>query len=149
MAVIEYDDEFFMRKALQEAHLALDEKEIPIGCVVVCKDKIIGKGHNMTERLNDSTSHAEMIAISASEEFLGGKYLKDCTLYVTIEPCLMCCGAMYWTQIKRVIYGARDMKKGCLLKGNFFHEKTVVEGGVLEKECRELIQEFFKTKRER
>ena len=119
MAVIEYDDEFFMRKALQEAHLALDEKEIPIGCVVVCKDKIIGKGHNMTERLNDSTSHAEMIAISASEEFLGGKYLKDCTLYVTIEPCLMCCGAMYWTQIKRVIYGARDMKKGCLLKGNY------------------------------
>jgi tRNA(adenine34) deaminase len=149
MAVIEYDDEFFMRQALQEAHLALDEKEIPIGCVVVCKDKIIGKGHNMTERLNDSTSHAEMIAISASEEFLGGKYLKDCTLYVTIEPCLMCCGAMYWTQIKRVVYGARDMKKGCLLKGNFFHEKTVVEGGVLEKECRELIQEFFKTKRGR
>jgi tRNA(adenine34) deaminase len=149
MAVIEYDDEFFMRKALQEAHLALDEKEIPIGCVVVCKDKIIGKGHNMTERLNDSTSHAEMIAISASEEFLGSKYLKDCTLYVTIEPCLMCCGAMYWTQIKRVVYGARDMKKGCLLKGNFFHEKTVVEGGVLEKECRELIQEFFKTKRGR
>jgi tRNA(adenine34) deaminase len=147
MAVIEYNDEFFMQKALQEAHLAMIEGEIPIGCVVVCKDKIIGKGHNMTQQLNDSTSHAEMIAITASEEMLGSKYLKDCTLYVTIEPCLMCCGAMYWTQLKKVVYGAKDEKRGCSLKGNFYHEKTIVEGGILEKECRELIQEFFKTKR--
>lgn len=147
MSVIEYDDNFFMQKALEQAKIAMEEDEVPIGCVIVCNDKIIAKGYNMTERLNDVTSHAEMIAITAAEEFLGVKYLTDCTLYVTMEPCIMCCGAMNWAKIKRVVYGVKDEKNGASKQGNFYHKKTIVEGGVMEKECKEIVQEFFKTKR--
>ncbi|MBO6117027.1 MAG: nucleoside deaminase [Bacteroidales bacterium] len=147
MSVIVYDDEYFMRQALNEAVQALEEDEIPIGCVIVCNNKIIARGHNMTQRLNDSTSHAEIIAITAAEEYLGSKYLTDCTLYVTIEPCLMCAGAVMWTQISRVVFGAKDTKRGYSSYCTPFNSKVTVTQGVLEEECRDLMQNFFKNKR--
>ena len=137
-----------MRRALQEAQAAYDEGEIPIGAVVVCQDHIIARAHNLTETLNDVTAHAEMQAITMAANELGGKYLTDCTLYVTVEPCAMCAGALGWSQIPRVVYGCPDDKRGyTLLAPNALHPRCVVTAGVLEDECRQLMQQFFKDKR--
>lgn len=142
-----FDDEYFMRQALKEAYQALEADEIPVGAVIVVKDKIIGRGHNLTERLIDVTAHAEMQAITAAAQYLGGKYLKNCTLYVTLEPCTMCAGALFWSQIMRVVYGAPDEKRGFLSSGAKLHPKTKLEGGILRNESTTLLQEFFKAKR--
>lgn len=141
-------DEHFMRLALAEAHKAFEADEIPIGALVVCEGKIIGRGHNLTEQLNDVTAHAEMQAFTAAAQTLGGKYLKNCTLYVTIEPCVMCAGASYWTQISRVVYGANEHKRGfTFLNQNILHPKTLVKGGILSEECAGLMTRFFQNKR--
>lgn len=141
-------DEKFMRMALAEAHEAGEAGEIPIGAVVVCRDKIIARAHNLTETLHDVTAHAEMQAITAAADSLGGKYLKGCTLYVTVEPCVMCAGALGWSQIERVVYGAADEKRGfSRFAPEALHPKTTVVSGVLEEECRQLMQDFFKNKR--
>ena len=141
-------DERYIREALREAGYAASEDEVPIGAVIVCQGRIIGKGHNMTERLNDPTAHAEMIAITAATEALGGKYLNECTLYVTVEPCPMCAGALAWAQIGRVVYGAADPKRGfSLFSPSLMHPKTEVRGGVLAEECSSLVSEFFRNKR--
>ena len=141
-------DEYFMREALGEAQKAFAEDEVPIGAIVVGRNKIIGRGHNLTERLIDVTAHAEMQAFTAAANFLGGKYLDECTLYVTIEPCVMCAGASYWTQIAKIVYGARDEKRGFLLTDKkILHPKTVLVGGVLEEKCSGLIKEYFRKKR--
>lgn len=141
-------DEKFMRMALAEAHEAGAAGEIPIGAVVVCRDKIIARAHNLTETLHDVTAHAEMQAITAAADSLGGKYLKGCTLYVTVEPCVMCAGALGWSQIERVVYGAADEKRGfSRFAPGALHPKTMVVSGVLEEECRQLMQGFFKNKR--
>ena len=141
-------DEKYMREALREALAALDEGEIPIGAVVVLKGRIIGKGHNMTERLHDPTAHAEMIAITAATEAMGGKYLNDCTLYVTVEPCPMCAGGLNWAQIGRIVYGALDPRRGySMFSPSLLHPKTEVSAGVLAEECGALMTDFFKSKR--
>lgn len=141
-------DELFMRKALYEAQRAAEEGEIPIGAVIVCNDRIISRAHNLTEKLHDVTAHAEMQAITAAADLLGGKYLSDCTLYVTIEPCVMCAGAIGWAQIGRIVYGASDEKRGYQLYApRALHPKAVVTRGVLEAECRQMMQDFFKQKR--
>lgn len=141
-------DEKYMNDALREAHIALDEGEIPIGAVVICRGRIIGKGHNMTERLHDPTAHAEMIAITAATEALGGKYLNDCTLYVTVEPCPMCAGALAWAQIGKIVYGAIDPRRGySMFSPSLLHPRTQVEAGVLGEECGKLVTDFFKSKR--
>lgn len=137
-----------MNEALREAQAAYDEDEIPVGAVVVCKGRIIGKGHNMTERLHDPTAHAEMIAITAATEAMGGKYLTDCTLYVTVEPCPMCAGALNWAQIGRIVYGTIDPKRGfSLFSPTLLHPKTDVQAGVLAEECSALMKDFFLNKR--
>lgn len=141
-------DEQFMRKALYEAQRAAEEGEIPIGAVIVCNDRIISRAHNLTEKLHDVTAHAEMQAITAAADLLGGKYLSDCTLYVTIEPCVMCAGAIGWAQIGRIVYGANDEKRGYQLYApRALHPKAIVTRGVLEAECRQMMQDFFKQKR--
>ncbi|MCQ2158500.1 MAG: nucleoside deaminase [Bacteroidales bacterium] len=151
-------DTMFMREALKEAAAASSEGEVPIGAVVVCGDAIIGRGHNMTERLHDATAHAEMIAITSATESLGGKYLQKCTLYVTVEPCPMCAAALCWSQVDRVVYGAPDPKRGYslfsaepeapgLVRRTLMHPRTEVVSGVLEEECGKLMVDFFKTKR--
>ena len=141
-------DEQFMRTALYEAQKAADEGEIPIGAVIVCNDRIISRAHNLTEKLHDVTAHAEMQAITAAADLLGGKYLSDCTLYVTVEPCVMCAGAIGWAQIGRIVYGANDEKRGYQLYApRALHPKAVVTRGVLEAECRQMMQDFFKQKR--
>lgn len=141
-------DEQFMRKALYEAQRAAEEGEIPIGAVIVCDDRIISRAHNLTEKLHDVTAHAEMQAITAAADLLGGKYLSDCTLYVTVEPCVMCAGAIGWAQIGRIVYGASDEKRGYQLYApRALHPKAVVTRGVLEAECRQMMQDFFKQKR--
>ncbi len=142
-----FDDSYFMQKALQEAELAFEKGEVPVGAVVVIKDRIIARGHNLTELLNDVTAHAEMQAITAAANFLGGKYLHDCTLYVTLEPCQMCAGALFWSQISRIVFGARDEERGCLNLKTKLHPKTKIEGGVLEEEASTLIKRFFIEKR--
>lgn len=142
-----FTDEYFMRKALQEAQEAFVKGEIPVGAIVVVENRVIARGHNLTEMLNDVTAHAEMQAITASANFLGGKYLKNCTLYVTLEPCTMCAGALYWSQISKVVYGASDVKRGFNTMGGKLHPKTEVVFGVLETECAALMQDFFKDKR--
>ena len=142
------DDEKYMREALNEAHEALQSDEIPIGAVVVANGRVIGRGHNLTETLHDVTAHAEMQAITAASEFLGGKYLKDCTLYVTVEPCVMCAGAIGWSQMGRLVYGASDEKRGYQRYApDALHPKTEVVSGVLEKEAAALMKDFFKGKR--
>lgn len=142
------DDEKYMRLALIEAEKALQQDEIPIGCVIVCDGQIIGRGHNLTETLQDVTAHAEMQAVTAAAQTLGGKYLQGCTLYVTVEPCVMCAGAIGWAQVSRVVYGAAEDKRGFhLFAPRAMHPKCVIQGGVLEDECRLLIQDFFKNKR--
>jgi tRNA(adenine34) deaminase len=142
------EDEHYMRLALNEAKKAYELNEIPIGAIVVCQGKIIGKGHNLTEQLNDVTAHAEMQAFTAATQTLGGKYLKDCTLYVTIEPCTMCAGASYWTQIGRIVYGAKEEKRGFTkINQNILHPKTLLKGDVLSVECGTLMTMFFRDKR--
>lgn len=141
------DDLFYMRKALEQAKMAFDKDEVPIGAVVVCNGQIIARAHNLTETLNDVTAHAEMQAITASANYLGGKYLDECTLYVTVEPCPMCAGALAWAQVKRIVYGAPDVKRGCMRFSGILHPKTVIEGGVMEQECSALVKEFFARKR--
>lgn len=142
------DDEKFMRMAIEEAKAAGEEGEIPIGAVVVCRNRIISRAHNLTETLHDVTAHAEMQAITAAADALGGKYLTSCTLYVTVEPCAMCAGAIGWAQIPRLVYGASDSKRGySLLAPKALHPKTIVRGGVLEEECRQLMVSFFQEKR--
>ena len=141
-------DEKFMRMAIDEARKALKEQEVPIGAVVVCGERVIGRGHNLVETLCDATAHAEMQSITAAAATLGGKYLKGCTLYVTVEPCIMCAGALAWSQIDRVVYGADDPKRGyTTVSGRIFHPKSVVERGVLADECESLMTEFFKSLR--
>jgi len=140
--------EKFMRAALEEALKAFEKQEVPVGAVVVCNDVIIARAHNLTETLNDPTAHAEMQAITAAANWLGGKYLKDCTLYVTLEPCAMCAGAIGWSQAPVLVYGADDEKKGYTkVKGQLLHPKIKVVKGVLEQECREVMMKFFKSKR--
>ena len=141
-------DEKFMRMAIDEARKALKEQEVPIGAVIVCGERVIGRGHNLVETLCDATAHAEMQCITAAASTLGGKYLKGCTLYVTVEPCIMCAGALAWSQIDRVVYGADDPKRGfTTVSGRIFHPKTIVERGVLVVECEALMKDFFKTLR--
>lgn len=141
-------DEQYMRKALQEAEAACQKGEIPIGAVVVCKGRIISRAHNLTETLHDVTAHAEMQAITAAADLLGGKYLTDCTLYVTVEPCTMCAGAIGWAQVPRIVYGAPDEKRGYRhYAPHAIHPKADIVGGILEDECRELMQKFFRDKR--
>lgn len=140
--------EYFMKEALKEARKAFDEDEIPIGAVMVCNDHIIARAHNRTEKLTDVTAHAEMLAFTAAEEHIGSKYLKKCSLYVTLEPCVMCAGAAFWTQLGELVYGVRDEKRGySLVHKNILHPTTRVTGGVLEEECRVLLKEFFQRKR--
>ena len=141
-------DEKYMREALREAHLAADAGEIPIGAVVVWKGRIIGRGHNQTEQLHDTTAHAEMLAITAATGTMGGKYLSDCTLYVTVEPCPMCAGAMAWSQLGRVVYGAPDQRRGySLFTPSLLRPRTEAVGGVLQEECVQLMLDFFRDKR--
>mgnify|MGYP003609442517 FL=1 len=143
-----FDDAYFMKKALVEAKVAFDMDEIPIGAVVVCQNQIIARAHNLTEQLTDVTAHAEMQAITAAANYLGGKYLTDCTLYVTVEPCVMCAGALGWSQIGRVVFGARDEKRGFQkLAPEALHVKTELVSGILADECGALMQDFFARKR--
>ena len=145
--ILQYDDKYFMRKALEEAELALERGEVPVGAIVIANNQIIARAHNLTETLNDVTAHAEMQAITAAADAIGGKYLKDCTMYVTMEPCQMCAGALYWAQIKRVVFGATDDKRGYRNMGTQIHPKTEVTYGILEEECSSIVTEFFKKKR--
>ncbi|MGC1630742.1 MAG: nucleoside deaminase [Gelidibacter sp.] len=142
-----FDDVYFMRKALQEAEIAFDKGEIPVGAVIVIDNRIIARAHNLTELLTDVTAHAEMQAITAASNFLGGKYLTNCTLYVTLEPCQMCAGALYWSQISRIVYGATDAERGCKVLNTKLHPKTVMVGGVLADEAAQLLKRFFIEKR--
>ena len=142
-----FTDEYFMKKALQEAELAFEKDEIPVGAIIVIDNKVIARGHNLTEMLNDVTAHAEMQAITAAANFLGGKYLVGCTLYVTIEPCQMCAGALYWSQISKIVFGATDENRGFEKMGTQLHPKTTVVRGVLANEASELMKRFFAEKR--
>lgn len=142
------DNEKYMREALREAQAAFEEDEVPVGTVVVCRGRIIARGHNMTERLHDPTAHAEMIALTAATEAMGGKYLNDCTLYVTVEPCPMCAAALCWAQLGGLVYGAADPKRGfSLFSPSLLHPRTVTVSGVLSGECSELVSSYFKAKR--
>jgi tRNA(adenine34) deaminase len=148
MPLTAFSDETFMKEALKEAAKALAKNEVPIGAVIVCQNRIIARAHNLTETLNDPTAHAEMLAFTAATSFIGAKYLTDCTLYVSVEPCVMCAGASFWMQIPRIVFGAKDPKRGySLINQNLLHPKTVVTSGIMEKECAALIKNFFKTKR--
>lgn len=142
-----FTDEYFMKMAFQEAQVALEKDEVPVGCIVVYNDRIIARAHNLTELLNDVTAHAEMQAITAAANMLGGKYLIDCTMYVTLEPCVMCAGALAWSQLSKIVIGARDEKRGFINKGLSLHPKTEIVSGILENECSALIKDFFKSKR--
>lgn len=139
-----YSDSHFMKQALQQAHMALEEGEIPVGAVVVCENQIIARAYNQTEKLHDVTAHAEIIAITAAANYLNSKYLPDCTLYVTLEPCVMCAGALHWAQLGRVVYGAADDKRGFMRFGKILlHPKTKLEYGIMEEECSQLLKGFF------
>lgn len=142
-----FDDEYFMRKALDEAYKALEKGEVPVGAVIVTNDQIIARGHNLTEQLVDVTAHAEIVSITAASNFLGGKYLNDCTMYVTLEPCQMCAGASNWAQLRKMVFGASDDRKGFRKLSTVLHPKTEVVSSVLEEECSDLIRKFFLAKR--
>jgi len=143
-----FGDQYFMREALREAEKAKDKDEVPIGCVIVLNNRVIARGHNLTETLNDVTAHAEMQCITAAENFIGAKYLNDCTIYITLEPCLMCAGALRWAQIGKIVFGAQDTKYGFgKYIENITHPKTVITGGVMENECSKLLSDFFKKRR--
>jgi tRNA(adenine34) deaminase len=145
--VLPFDDAYFMKKALEEAHLAFEKGEVPIGAVIVTQDRIIARAHNLTEQLNDVTAHAEMQAITSAANFLGGKYLNNCVLYVTLEPCQMCAGALYWSQISKIVFAAKDPKRGFGAMGTKLHPKTEILGGILENEASVLLKRFFIQKR--
>ncbi len=148
MEIKPFDDTYFMKQALIQAKKAYDKDEVPVGAIIVCDNQIIARAYNYTEALNDVTAHAEMQAFTAAADYLGGKYLNECTLYVTLEPCIMCGGAAYWTQLKKVVYGTKDEKRGfSTLAQNIFHPKTEIEGGLLQGECAKLLSDFFKSKR--
>jgi tRNA(adenine34) deaminase len=148
MEINPFSDKYFMNEALKEAHKAVLADEVPVAAIIVCDNQIIARAHNYTERLNDVTAHAEMQAFTSASDYLGGKYLNECTLYVTLEPCNMCAGASYWTQLKKVVFGASDKKRGFSnLKENILHPKTVIISGILEEECSKILKEFFKKKR--
>ncbi|GAA4972413.1 nucleoside deaminase [Algibacter aquimarinus] len=142
-----FDDTYFMRKALNEAKIAFEKGEIPVGAIITIDNRIIARGHNLTETLTDVTAHAEMQAITAASNFLGGKYLQKCTLYVTLEPCQMCAGALYWSQISKIVYGARDKERGCINLKTKLHPKTIISGGILAGEASQLLKRFFIEKR--
>ncbi|MFZ9029119.1 MAG: nucleoside deaminase [Crocinitomicaceae bacterium] len=143
-----YSDEHFMKLALKEAQEALAKDEVPVGAIIVSGNQVIARGHNLSETLNDVTAHAEMQAITAAANHIGGKYLKKCTLYVTLEPCVMCAGALYWSQIDKIVFGASDEKRGAThLAKNIFHPKTEIVRGVMEDECGQLLKDFFRSKR--
>jgi len=142
-----FDDTYFMKKALQEAAIAFDKGEVPVGVVIVLKDQIIARAHNLTETLNDVTAHAEMQAFTAAADFLGGKYLKECTMYVTLEPCQMCAGASYWAQLGKIVYGASEPDRGFVNLKTKLHPKTKVVSGILENECAQILKRFFAAKR--
>ncbi len=142
-----YDDVYFMKQAMFQAQTALEEGEIPVGAVIVHKNKIIARGYNMTEKLNDFTAHAEMLAFTSASEYFGNKYLNECSLYVTLEPCVMCCGASYWTRINKIVYAASDENRRGISKG-LLHPKTIVKSGLMADEAQQLLQAFFKSKRE-
>ncbi|WP_209400780.1 nucleoside deaminase [Pseudozobellia sp. WGM2] len=142
-----FDDNYFMKKALQEAETAYDMGEVPVGAIVVVQNRIIARAHNLTEQLKDVTAHAEMQAITAAANFIGGKYLKGCTLYVTLEPCQMCAGALYWSQISKVVYGAADSQRGFMAMGTQMHPKTEILAGIMENEASDLLKRFFVQKR--
>jgi len=145
-----FTDEYFMREALKEAAKALAIQEVPVGAVVVCKNKIIARAHNQTEKLTDATAHAEMLAVTAAANYLGSKYLSECTLYVTLEPCVMCAGALHWVQLQKLVYGASDLQRGfSLVSTPLLHPKTAVEKGLQADACREYIDTFFKTIRDK
>jgi tRNA(adenine34) deaminase len=146
--MMQEDDKYYMKQALAEARKAFERGEVPVGAVVVCQNRVIARSHNLTETLNDVTAHAEMQAITAASDYLGGKYLTNCTLYVTVEPCVMCAGAIAWAQMGKLVYGAGDEKKGyCRLAPTALHPKTVVEKGLMEEECASIMKEFFKQRR--
>lgn len=148
MAYPLFSDEYFMNEALKQAQDAAKQEEIPVGAVIVSNKRVIARGHNMTQQLEDVTAHAEMIALTSASNFLGSKYLDDCTLYVTLEPCLMCAAALKWAHLGRLVFGAADPKEGYqLVKKNVLHPKTELKSGVLEYECSVMLKEFFKTKR--
>jgi tRNA(adenine34) deaminase len=142
-----FTDEYFMKKALQEAKIAFEKGEIPVGAIIVVDNKVIARSHNLTEMLTDVTAHAEMQAITSAANYIGGKYLKGCTLYVTLEPCQMCAGALYWSQISKIVFGARDEKRGFMTLGTQLHPKTEVKFGILAKESSELMVRFFEQRR--
>jgi len=148
MAINPFSDEYFMTEALKEANKAMKKDEVPVGAIVVCDNQIIARAHNYTERLNDVTAHAEMQAFTSASDYLGGKYLNECTLYVTLEPCIMCGGASFWTQIKRIVYGASDEKRGFSnIESSILHPKTEITKGIQEEKCSKILQEFFQHKR--
>ena len=144
---LEYDSNYFMAKAIEEAKIALTKGEIPIGAIIVVDNQIIARAHNLTETLNDVTAHAEILAITAAENFLGGKYLDGCTMYVTLEPCQMCAGALYWSRISNLFYAAKDLKRGFTIMGSTLHPKTKVNSGILENESKKMLDKFFITRR--
>ena len=144
---MEFSDEYFMKKALLEAEQAFEKGEVPVGAVIVVDNKIIARAHNLTELLNDVTAHAEMQAITSASNFLGGKYLHNCTLYVTLDPCQMCGGALFWSQISNVVYGASDPERGCISLNNKLHPKTKIKGGILADQASSLLKRFFIEKR--
>ncbi len=148
MSEIDFTDQFFMKQAFLEAQKAYEANEVPVGAIVVCHKQIIAKAHNLTEKLNDVTAHAEILAITAAEEFLGGKYLNECTLYVTLEPCVMCAGALNWAQLGKLVYGAADSKRGFARSSpKILHPKTEIISGVMENECGAIVKAFFRSKR--
>lgn len=147
MEVSVFSDEHFMKEALKEAHKAFDRDEVPVGVVVVANKRIIARAHNLTEALNDVTAHAEMQAITSAADYIGGKYLKGCTIYVTLEPCVMCAGALFWSQVDSVVFGAADEKRGFTTVGNLLHPKTKVKSGVMADDCADLLRLFFQKKR--
>lgn len=143
-----FSDDHFMKEAFKEAQKAFEEDEVPVGAIIVCENKIIARAHNMTERLNDVTAHAEMLAFTSATDFLGGKYLNECTLYVTLEPCVMCAGASYWTQLKKVVYAASDQNRGFSKHSDsLLHPKTEIVSGILAEDCAKILKEFFSKKR--
>jgi len=148
MEINPFDDTYFMKEALKEAQKAFVKDEVPVGAVIVCENQIIARAHNYTETLNDVTAHAEMQAFTAAADYLGGKYLNECTLYVTLEPCVMCGGASYWAQLKKIVFGAADEKRGfSILSENILHPKTEVESGLMKEECSKLLTDFFQSRR--
>ncbi len=147
MSIQPFDDRYFMKQALNEANRAFDQEEVPIGAVVVLNQKIVARAHNLTETLNDVTAHAEMQAFTAAADYLGGKYLNECTLYVTLEPCVMCAGAAYWAQLGKLVFGAYDVSRKKQDIKDLLHPKTEILGGIMEDDCKDLMQLFFEEKR--